>query len=133
MTLRRGSGEGERFAFNPPSPRAAAPGTSAVSPAAPAVTPVASAVTPVASAFRRKTRAGNTPAEPRDWAFTWLLVFTAVLFFRPQDIFPPLAVFRLAEMSAIAGLVALVFGRLSRGQTLTRMKPEFAGVIPLGP
>ena len=30
------------------------------------------------------------------------------------------------------GLVALVVGRLSRGQILTRMTPEFAGVIALG-
>jgi putative inorganic carbon (HCO3(-)) transporter len=125
MILRRGSGEGERFAFNPPSPRAAAPGTSAVSAAA-------AAVTPVASAFRRKTRAGKTPTEPRDWAFTWLLVFTVVLFFRPHDIFPPLAVLRPAEMAALAGLVALVVGRLSRGQIVTRMTPEFAAVIALG-
>lgn len=118
----------ERFAFNPPSPAAAPPATARqVRPASPA----APATAPVASAFRRTTRAGE-PAEPRDWAFTWLLVFTAVLFFRPQDIFPPLAVLRLAELSAIAGLVALVVGRLSRGQTLTRMTPEFAGVIALG-
>jgi O-antigen ligase len=61
-----------------------------------------------------------------------MLVFTSVLFFRPQDIFPPLGALHLAEMSALAGLVALVVGRLSRGQTLTRMTPEFAGVIALG-
>ena len=35
------------------------------------------------------------------------LLFTLVLFLRPQDIFPPLEVLHLAEMSAIAGLAAL--------------------------
>ena len=59
-------------------------------------------------------------------------MFTGVLFLRPQDIFPPLGALHLAEMSALAGLAALVVGRLSRGQTVTRMTPEFAGVIALG-
>ena len=31
-----------------------------------------------------------TKAEPRDWAFTWTLIFTGVLFLRPQDLIPPL-------------------------------------------
>jgi hypothetical protein len=71
-------------------------------------------------------------SEPRDWAFTWTLVFTAVLFLRPQDVFPPLAALHLAELSAIAGLVSLLVGRLARRETLTRMTPEFAGVLALG-
>lgn len=125
----------ERFAFNPPSRPSALPASAGQ--ARPASTPV-SVTAPVASAFRRNTSAfrrktrGEAPTEPRDWAFTWLLVFTAVLFLRPQDIFPPLGALHLAEMSALAGLVALVVGRLSRGQTITRMTPEFAGVIALG-
>jgi probable O-glycosylation ligase (exosortase A-associated) len=142
----------ERFAFNPPS-RPSSPPASAgqaresedasvrgsvgqaresqdASVPAAAPSPAADRAA-VSSVFRRKKPTGE-PAEPRDWAFTWLLVFTAVLFFRPQDVFPPLAVLRLAEMSAIAGLVALLVGRLSRGQTITRMTPEFAGVIALG-
>lgn len=109
----------ERFAFNAPSSRSGVPPPSG--PPSPVTSP------PVSTGPKPPA-----PPERNDWAFTWLLVFTAVLFFRPQDIFPPLAVLRLAEMSAIAGLVALVFGRLSRGQTLTRMTPEFAGVIALG-
>ena len=74
----------------------------------------------------------EAPSEPRDWAFIWTLVFTAVLFLRPQDVFPPLAALHLAELSAIAGLVALFTGRLARRQSLTRMTPEFAGVLALG-
>jgi O-antigen ligase len=72
------------------------------------------------------------PPEPRDWAFTWTMIFTGVLFFRPQDVFPPLQALHLAELSAIAGLVSLIVGRLARRQTLTRMTPEFAGVLALG-
>lgn len=112
----------ERFAFNPPSRDSSQPASAR---------PTRQIPNPVASAFRRKT-GGDTPAEPRDWAFTWLLVFTAVLFLRPQDIFPPLGALHLAELSALAGLVALVVGRMARGQTITRMTPEFAGVIALG-
>ena len=73
-----------------------------------------------------------TKAEPRDWAFTWTLIFTGVLFLRPQDLIPPLEALHLAELSAMAGLVALFTGRLARRQTLTRMTPEFAGVLGLG-
>jgi probable O-glycosylation ligase (exosortase A-associated) len=113
----------ERFAFNPPSSTAA--------PSAPAQRVGATAGThspadPAASARR------SAPAERRDWAFISLLAFTAVLFFRPHDIFPPLAVLRLAEMTALAGLVALVVGRLSRGQALTRLTPELAAVFAFG-
>jgi O-antigen ligase len=81
-----------------------------------------------ASAGSRHTAA----AEPRDWAFTWTLVFTGVLFFRPQDVYPPLAMLHLAEISALMGLVSLLVGRLARRQSLTRMTPEFAGVLALG-
>ncbi len=96
----------DRFAFNPPSP-------------GPAI--------PVAFAFRWKET-----AEPRDWAFIWTLVFTAVLFLRPQDVFPPLGMLHLAELSAIAALVALVSGRLARRQAITRVTPELAGVLAFG-
>jgi O-antigen ligase len=70
--------------------------------------------------------------EPRDWAFTWTLIFTGILFLRPQDIIPPLAALHLAEMSAIAGLMALLLGRLARQQPITRVTPEFIGVLAFG-
>lgn len=72
--------------------------------------------------------AGDT----RDRAFTALLVFTAVLFLRPQDVITPLTALHLAELSAAAGLFALISQRLSRGQTITRMTPEFVGVLAFG-
>lgn len=70
--------------------------------------------------------------ERRDWAFTWTLVFTAVLFFRPQDVYPPLGALHLAELSAIAGLISLFMGRLARRQPLSRVTPELIGVFALG-
>jgi O-antigen ligase len=76
---------------------------------------------------------GSRPApERRDWAFTWTLIFTAVLFLRPQDVLEPLAALHLAELSAVAGLISLLTGRLARRESMTRMTPEFAGVLALG-
>jgi O-antigen ligase len=78
-------------------------------------------------------RPGLSPRkESKDWAFTWTLIFTGILFLRPQDVIPPLAVLHLAELSAIAGLTALFVGRLARRQPITRMTPEFIGVIGFG-
>jgi O-antigen ligase len=117
MTDRPDSGQTDRFAFNPPSARQAQPSAWAEQ-------------APAASAHQ----AGRVwvPAEPKDWAFTWTLVFTAVLFLRPQDIFPALGVLHLAELSAMAGLVSLFAGRLARRQPITRITPEFAGVLAFG-
>jgi hypothetical protein len=70
--------------------------------------------------------------ERRDWAFLFLLAFTAVVFFRPQDEFPPLRVLHLAELCALGGLGSLLLGRLQRGQSFTRVTPELIGVIALG-
>jgi putative inorganic carbon (HCO3(-)) transporter len=68
----------------------------------------------------------------RDWAFIGLMTFTAVLYFRPQDNIPGLAPLHLAELSAIAALLALVIGRLSAGKSITRFTPELGGVLALG-
>jgi O-antigen ligase len=78
-----------------------------------------------------------TPAEPvesnkTDWAFIGLMTFTAVLYFRPQDIFTPLRALHLAELAALFALGSLAAGRLGRGLTITRMTPELAGVFIFG-
>jgi putative inorganic carbon (hco3(-)) transporter len=70
--------------------------------------------------------------EQRDWAFVGLLAFTAMLYFRPQDTFPPLAMLRLTELTALIGLAGLFFGRLGRGQPITRLTPELMGVFAFG-
>ena len=69
------------------------------------------------------------PAERTDWAFLGLLAFTAMLFFRPQDLITPLRVLHLAELSAVFALAALIFGRLSRGLTISRTTPELFAVL----
>ena len=71
-------------------------------------------------------------AEPRDWAYYFLLAFTATVFFRPQDTVPALRFLHLAELCAIGGLATLVFGRLSRGLPISRVTPELIGVVALG-
>lgn len=68
----------------------------------------------------------------RDWAFTGLLAFTGVLYFRPQDQIPGLQAVPFAELAALLGLGAMVFGRLSRGLSVSRVTPELVGVIALG-
>jgi putative inorganic carbon (HCO3(-)) transporter len=70
--------------------------------------------------------------ERRDWAFLFMIAFTALVFLRPQDTIPPLEYLHLAELCAIGGLAALVSGRLGRNQPVTRMTPELVGVIALG-
>jgi O-antigen ligase len=125
MTLRPGSGQAEeRLAFS-------LGGRKVVTRAAGrASEPVNDPPSPPETKAATARRAAEK--EPRDWAFTWTLIFTAVLFFRPQDVFPPLAALHLAELSAIGGLVSLFVGRLARRQSLTRMTPEFVGVLALG-
>ncbi len=72
------------------------------------------------------------PPERRDWAFLFMIAFTALVFLRPQDTIPGLEYLHLAELCAIGGLAALVSGRLARNQPVTHMTPELAGVLALG-
>ncbi len=64
--------------------------------------------------------------------YLWMIAFTAILFFRPQDHFPPLAVLHLAEVTALGGLAAMAARRLSSGQTITKINPEVIGVVAIG-
>ena len=70
--------------------------------------------------------------EHSDWAFKGLMVFTALLYLRPQDAITVLAPIPLAEIAAISALVAMAFGRLRRGLPITRVTPELIGVVGLG-
>ena len=67
----------------------------------------------------------------RDWGFTGLLLFTAVLYFRPQDQIPGLSALPLAEIAAVFGLGAMIYNRMSRGQTFSRVTPELLAVAGL--
>jgi len=146
----------DRFAFNPASARQAPP----LSPASDSAGQAASS--PLTSDSTRQVPpssfGGATPggpattsgpaapppptanarslskikSEPRDWAFLFMLAFTANVFFRPQDGIPGLHLLHLAEMSAIAGMTALMMGRLSRNLPVTRITPELVGIFALG-
>src|SRR5688500_16035438 len=56
-------------------------------------------------------KSAAVPEERRDWAFLGLMVFTAVLFFRPQDLVTPLRVLPLAEIAALFALGSLIGSR----------------------
>ena len=70
--------------------------------------------------------------ERYDWDYLWMIAFTAVLFFRPQDHIPPLAILHLAELTAVAGLAAMAARRMRLGQPIARINPEVVGVLALG-
>ncbi len=82
----------------------------------------AAAAPAVAIAFRERL----------DWDYLWLVAFTAVLFFRPQDQVPPLEVLHLAELTAIFGLAAMAARRLSAGLPVVHVNTELVGVVALG-
>jgi len=70
--------------------------------------------------------------ERYDWDYLWMIAFTAVLFFRPQDHVRALTPLHLAELTAIAGLAAMAARRMSSGQPIARINPEVVGVLALG-
>jgi O-antigen ligase len=70
--------------------------------------------------------------ERYDWDYLWMIAFTAVLFFRPQDHIPALAALHLAELTAVAGLGAMAARRMASGQPLAHINPEVIGVLALG-
>src|SRR3954451_14539683 len=81
-------------------------------------TPVARAV----AAFREKY----------DWDYLWMLAFTALLFFRPQDQIPGLEALHLSEVTAIGGLAAMAVRRMSLGQTVAHVNAEVIAIVALG-
>ena len=112
----------ERLTFNVGSPRS---GPVAVSGRRP---PSAAPVSRVA----RITRHLAATRERYDWDYLWMLAFTTLLFFRPQDHLQALESLHLAELAAIAGLAAMVVRRLRAGQTVAKVNAEVIGVILLG-
>jgi O-antigen ligase len=118
----------ERFAF--------AYGTQRRSGGAPSLKRLATPGPPTGPGDRPSDPQASSPVavrpERRDWAYVGLLAFTALLYFRPQDTFRPLAVFHLPELAAIFALGALFLGRLQRGLQLSRFTPELAAVLGLG-
>jgi putative inorganic carbon (HCO3(-)) transporter len=75
----------------------------------------------------------TTPySEPRDWGYTGLLLFTAVLMFRPQDDIPGLAPLRIAEVCALIGIAPMVLHRLAHRLPVFRVTTETIGLFVLG-
>ncbi len=88
---------------------------------------------------RPRSRSENEPTfatvaynEPRDWGYTGLLAFTAVLMTRPQDTLTFLNPFHLAELCAIIGIAPMVLHRLSSRQPVFRVTPETTALIAFG-
>ena len=111
----------ERLVFGYGARRGTAPLVSARAEPAPVAVPVAADVTDEA---RRR--------EKSDWGYIGLLAFTAVLYTRPQDQIPGLGAVPFAEITAIVGLAAMLFGRINQGQALTRVTPELIAVGAFG-
>jgi putative inorganic carbon (HCO3(-)) transporter len=85
-----------------------------------------------APAIEQPPRRTAVARDRPDSAFIGLMVFTALLFFRPQDQIHALNRLHLAELAAIVALTAMVFGRMGRGLNITRITPELCGVLLMG-
>jgi hypothetical protein len=116
----------ERLTFNVGSPRR---GTLVVSGRK---TPRAAAAPATAGQFAVIRRRIAATRERYDWDYLWMLAFTALLFFRPQDHIKGLEALHLAELTAIAGLAAMAARRLRSGKTIAKVNAEVIGVIMLG-
>ena len=81
---------------------------------------------PVRPAARRRQ------PQSTDWAWYGLVAFTAVLFLRPQDQLPALAMLHLAEVFAIVGLVGMIVARTRRGLPPMPYTPEIGGLLAFG-
>jgi O-antigen ligase len=79
-----------------------------------------------------RTRVRTIVRERYDWDYLWMLAFTALLFFRPQDHFTALGALHLAELTAIAGLAAMAARRMSHGLPIAKINSEVVGVLALG-
>ena len=94
---------------------------------------------PVDAASAQPSRAAAVKArvtalvrERQDWDYIWMVAFTALLFFRPQDHIPALTALHLAELTALAGLAAMAMRRIASGQSIAHVNAEVGGVIALG-
>lgn len=67
-----------------------------------------------------------------DWGWGGLLIFSILLFFRPQDQIPALGALHISDLAASIGLGAMIFLRISRGESATRVTPELVALGVLG-
>lgn len=71
-------------------------------------------------------------AEPRDWGYLGLILFTAVLLLRPQDKIPALESLHIAEICALLGIGPMLLHRFARGMPAFRITPETTGLLLFG-
>jgi O-antigen ligase len=81
---------------------------------------------------KKTVSAVKTAKERYDAAYLWMIAFTALLFLRPQDQIPGLALLHMSELTAIAGLAAMASRRLARGQTVAKINAEVIAIVALG-
>lgn len=72
-----------------------------------------------------------THPETWDWGWGGLLLFSILLFFRPQEQISALGAIHGSELAAFIGLVAMVTLNLKRREPITRMTPEVKGMFAL--
>ena len=84
------------------------------------------------AAQNEPTFATAVHAEPRDWGYFGLLLFTAVLLSRPQDRITALGPLHIAEVCAVVGILPMLLHRFARRQPVFRVTPETMGLIALG-
>src|SRR5687768_10287836 len=73
-----------------------------------------------------------THLETWDWGWGGLLIFSILLFFRPQDQIAALGAMHVSDAAALVGLVAMVVINTSRREPIVRMTPELIGVLAFG-
>jgi len=94
--------------------------------------PVRTAIATAAELAHEPKPFSFTHFETWDWGWGGLLIFSILLFFRPQDQVTALGNAHLSEVAAIIGLSAMVALNSKRREPLTRMTPELIGVLGLG-
>jgi O-antigen ligase len=75
---------------------------------------------------------GEPPVERGDWSYWGVFLFTALLFFRPQDAVPALSLLHLSDIVGVLTLLAMIANRSARGLTPFPLSPEVIGVGALG-
>jgi O-antigen ligase len=68
----------------------------------------------------------------RNWGYSGLIAFTAVLLLRPQDHVPALEPLHLAEICALIGILPMILHRLAHRLPGFRVNAETIGLIVLG-
>lgn len=87
---------------------------------------------PAAQAARPEpTFATAAHSEPRDWGYTGLVAFTAVLLIRPQEEIPGLSTLRVAELCALIGIAPMLMHRFVRRLPVFRVTVESVGLAVL--